>query len=250
MKQAKTIDDVILILESIITECQNTQSSLGYFAALYQNVTKKVKEGIENNTFNDGPRMEALDVIFANRYLEAYYAYREKKDTTYSWDSAFSYGTNYWPIVLQHLLMGMNAHISLDLGIAAAQVSKGQPIDHLKDDFFKINEILSALVTDVQEQLAKIWPRLKRLLKHTNKVDDFLIDFSMEIARDDAWTFARLLANASLNEQAKLIKTKDLKVSKNTKIITPNGIIARIIFAMIRLGERGSIREKITTLKT
>ena len=34
-------------------------------------VTIKVKEGIVAGRFDDGPRMERLDVIFANRYLEA-----------------------------------------------------------------------------------------------------------------------------------------------------------------------------------
>jgi hypothetical protein len=37
-------------------------------------VTKKVKNGIENNLFDDGPRMEKLDVIFAKRYIDAYKA--------------------------------------------------------------------------------------------------------------------------------------------------------------------------------
>ena len=77
MKQINSIDEVIEILGKIITASENNNDPLGYFAALYQKVTIKVKEGIENNFFDDGPRMEKLDVVFANRYIDAYYSYQE-----------------------------------------------------------------------------------------------------------------------------------------------------------------------------
>jgi len=40
---------------------------------------------------------------------------------TESWVKAFDATEFWWLIVLQHLLMDMNAHINLDLGIAAAE---------------------------------------------------------------------------------------------------------------------------------
>ena len=67
--------------------------------------------------------MEKLDVIFANRYIKAYYQYQTQQPASKTWEAAFVEADNYWIIVLQHLLLGMNAHINLDLGIAAAQIS-------------------------------------------------------------------------------------------------------------------------------
>ena len=46
---------------------------MGYFATLYRKVTIQVKKGIADNFFDDGPRMERLDVILANRYTQACY---------------------------------------------------------------------------------------------------------------------------------------------------------------------------------
>lgn len=46
----------------------------GYFAALYRKVTSRAKQGIADNEFEDGSRMEKLDVIFANPYINAYMA--------------------------------------------------------------------------------------------------------------------------------------------------------------------------------
>ena len=138
---AKTIDEVIQQLDDIVDMAYRQKSRLGYFAALYRKVTLKVKEGIGGGIFEDGERMERLDVIFANRYLNAIEQYQSNEMPTRSWQLTFETSKHWWPIVLQHLLLGMNAHINLDLGIAAAKTSPGDAIIDLKEDFKKINEI-------------------------------------------------------------------------------------------------------------
>ena len=248
-RQANSIEKVIVILDQIILESVNNNDPLGYFAALYRKVTIKVKEGIEDNFFDDGPRMEKLDVIFANRYIEAYYSHQNNEPVTNSWKRTFDLSTKYWPIVLQHLLMGMNAHINLDLGIAAAQASGSNNINDLENDFNKINEILSSLVIDIQYSLGKIWPTLKALLKLSGKVDDFLVDFSMKLARDGAWKFAKSIAGFSGDKLSSAIKLRDKKVAQKTDLITNPGFVATAVFRMIRLGERGSVSERIGHLK-
>ena len=67
---ATDIDGVIQQLDVIIDWAHRHKSRLGYFAALYRKVTLKVKEGISEGFFEDGERMERLDVVFANRYLD------------------------------------------------------------------------------------------------------------------------------------------------------------------------------------
>ena len=248
MQQATTIDEVIAIIERIIQDTKKNNDTLGYFAVLYQKVTIKVKEGIETGFFDDGQRMEKLDVIFANRYLEAYFAFKSREEITESWGTAFNYSTKYWPLVLQHLLMGMNAHINLDLGIAAAAVSKGLNIDELEVDFNKINDILSSMVNEVQQDLAEIWPPLKWLLKLSGKIDNHITDFSMKLARDGAWKFAKSIAGKSDNKFKMLIGERDQKVAVKTRIITNPGFLVSALFVFIRIGERGSIMEKMGKL--
>jgi hypothetical protein len=247
--QATTIDEVIAMLEDIITQSKTDQSPLGYFAALYQKVTIKVKEGIAANFFEDGARMEKLDVIFANRYLEAYYSYQQSNEVTQSWQRAFEMASHYWPIVLQHLLIGMNAHINLDLGIAAAEVSRGHNIEDLQNDFNKINEVLSSLVHEVQNDLAAIWPALRWILKLSGKIDDLITDFSMQLARDGAWKFAQKLAALPDNEWADAIKTRDEAVARIARIVSHPGLVPNILLGIVRLGERGSVSQKIAHMQ-
>ena len=59
---AKNIDEVIAQLTDIIDISRQEPGRLGYFAALYRKVTINVKQGILNGRFEDGARMERLDV--------------------------------------------------------------------------------------------------------------------------------------------------------------------------------------------
>ena len=104
------------------------------------------------------------------------------------------------------------------------------------------------MVTEVENDLAEIWPTLKKILRFTRKVDNFLVDFSMELARDGAWRFAKKVAITPEDQLANLIKERDVKVTKNADIITSPGLIATIILKIIRLGERGTVIDKIEDL--
>jgi len=90
---------------------------------------------------------------------------------------------------------------------------------------------------------------LKKILKWTGKVDDFLVDFSMEIARDGAWKFAVEVANSPKGKVAAVIASRDLRVAKTGNLITNPGRIINIIFDIIRLGEKGTVSDKIEDLE-
>lgn len=244
-----TIDQVIEALDQIIAESQQQQSPNGFFAALYRKVTISVKEGIADGVFEDGPRMEQLDVIFASRYIDAFRAHQQGKEVTLSWLEAFNLAERWWPIVLQHLLIGMNAHINLDLGIAAAEVMKGKDIQDLKNDFDHINAVLAALVEEVESNLATIWPTFRKLLKWANGFEDFLINFGMKEARDGAWKFAVELSKEESTHFDAAIEARDKSVAEIGEMVTSPGLLPSLIFKVIRLGERGTVAEKIEGMK-
>lgn len=248
--RAQTIDQVIEILDQIIKESIDNQSTMGYFAALYRKVTVRVKLGISNREFEDGERMERLDVVFANRYIEAYYKYKSGEKVTASWNVALDENSNNRLIVLQHLLLGMNAHINLDLGIAAAHVCPGDQLPQLQNDFDKINEILASLVEEVEQTLSDIWPILKWILKLAGRIDNFLVDFSMKLARDGAWNFAQSIAFAEGASLDEAIEIRDKKVSVVAKnyILIRTGIVS-LIFKIVRRGEKSNVPSRIRELQ-
>ena len=191
---ARTIDEVIVQLEEIVVRSIRERSRLGFFAALYHTVTIKVREGIAAGQFEDGPRMERLDVTFANRYLYALDQFVRKEKPTPCWMLAFEAANRWAPIILQHLLLGMNAHINFDLGIAAAQTCPGDELPSLKGDFDQINVILASLVAQVEAEVGEVSPWINLLDHIGGRTEEAIIEFSMQKARDAAWGLAQRLA--------------------------------------------------------
>jgi len=245
---AETIEEVIANLDSVIDQARSEGSRLGYFPALYRKVTQAVKTGIEEGAFDDGERLERLDVIFANRYLSAWQAHRQGRPTTASWQASFEAAASKRPIVLQHLLLGMNAHINLDLAIAAAQTSPGSELPALEPDFLKINQLLADQVAGVKASLTAIWPKLGVLDWLAGRKDDRLINFSLTKARDHSWNVAEELNAASPEQRQDRIETADHRVAKLAWLILKPGPIGRIKTWIVRTGERGSVEEIIDLL--
>ena len=89
-----TIEDVLVRMDQIVEECKQEQSRIGYFAILYRQVTRRVRDGILAGEFEDNPRMEILDVIFAKRFIDAYELWKSGKNPTESWRLAFEANKN------------------------------------------------------------------------------------------------------------------------------------------------------------
>jgi len=208
-----TIDDILVRLEKIIAESENADSRLGYFAALYYKVTASVKDGIAKGKFNDGQRMENLDVLFASRYLDAITAWQAGKPLTESWRLAFDASKQSNLLVLQHLLLGMSAHINLDLGIAAVEAANGD-LENLHNDFDEINTIISALTYQVLNDIDQVSPLLSLLGLHAGDSTSILIQFSIDNARDGAWCFAEDLASKKGADYEACIATRDQTICK------------------------------------
>ena len=246
---ATTIDGVVAALDVRITRAIQQGSPLGYFPALYRKVTLRVKEGIEKGEFADGPRMERLDVLFANRYLDAADALDAGKPATEAWRVAWAAAASSRPIVLQHLMLGMNAHINLDLGIAAATVAPGDALPGLHGDFSRINDILAALVEGVQHDLAHVWPAFGWFDVVLGTTDESIANFSMCAARDSAWALATRLAPVDAAERAALIVAKDAESAAFGKFLLHPGFAAGVALGVVRMTERGSVRQRIRWLQ-
>jgi len=194
MPTAENIDDLIAILGNIIDDARARNSRDGYFPALYRLVTRAVKDGIANHQFEDGERMARLDVAFANRYLEAYDASRNGAYMSSSWKVAFEAAKTSDRIILQHLLLGMNAHINLDLAVSAAGMAPGAAIAGLEHDFSAINDILNRQIDKVQDAIARVSPAMWVLDKVGGRDEERLVAFSLKKAREEAWRNAQRLA--------------------------------------------------------
>jgi hypothetical protein len=236
-----TIEEVIEKLDSIVMECQSSSNRLGYFAILYRQVTVRVMEGIKSNEFDDGPRMEKLDVIFAKRFIDAYENHRIGKETTRSWLKVFEAADHSKHLVLQHLLLGINAHINLDLGIAAVETIGNMGLDSIQKDFEKINQILSELVDGVKTNIGLVSPFFKTLIQFAKGKEEILVNFSIRIARNGAWKFAHKYQMA--DNKLACLRQRDASIAIIAFGLINPGLKLRIWIWLIGIAEWKSVPE-------
>ncbi|RZM12488.1 MAG: hypothetical protein EOO88_45600 [Pedobacter sp.] len=246
--QANSIPEVLQVLDQIISDCKNKNSRLGYFAVLYRMMTASVADGMNNNFFDDPARMEKLDVVFANRYLQAYFDYKDGKPVTQSWKMAFDAAQEDGLVVVQHLLLGINAHINLDLGIAAADICSNENIQELQPDFVKINDTIANVYSVLQPRFTKIsWPAIF-LSKLNPRVVNNTINFSIVKARDLAWANALILSHAGHHNREEIISQTDNIVLKVGNAVKHPSWLKNMALKIIHLFENKNIAANITAL--
>jgi hypothetical protein len=245
-----TISEVITTLERIMDECEQTKNPLGYFAALYHKVTCRVREGIIAGEFENDKRMERFDVVFANRYIQAWQAFQQNAPASDSWIIAFRAKKKSRTLVLQHLLLGMNAHINLDLGIAAAEIAQAQGLPAVRKDFAAINGILALLSGDVMGELRRVSPLLSLMGLHQSRQQSALIQFSLSNARDGAWCFAEELFTAAQEEHESIIAARDKSIAALAESILDTRGLMRITAWLIHLFEWRNPRRIIGALRS
>ncbi|HEX7956570.1 MAG TPA: DUF5995 family protein, partial [Pyrinomonadaceae bacterium] len=214
----RTIDEILERLNALIDDALRAESRIGYFAALYERVTTNVRRAlVAGDVFQDNPRMERLDVVFAGRFLDAWDAHAAGREPTASWRVAFDKLGDPGPLVVQHLMLGMNAHINLDLGVAAATVAPTPAeLESLKPDFLTINRILGRLLGIVELELGQICPRFSRAQRLTffaPHLEERLFGFGMGAARDLAWLFAEQLVAAGEGGREHVIAKRDAETA-------------------------------------
>jgi hypothetical protein len=248
MTVPRSIDDVLAGLDDVVAQALEDGDRAGYFAVLYRKVTAKVKEGIAAGFFDDPGRMERLDVLFADRYLDAVAARRADEAVTASWRLTFDAAARARSLILQHLLVGINAHINLDLGIAAASCSPGPELPGLRRDYDRINAILAAMIAAVQDDLRQVSPWLGLLDRLGARTQSEVIRFSIVTARAGAWRFAEQLDATSEPRWDAVIADRDRRVAAVGQRVLQPGRWTTAGLWLIRLRERDDVRANLQVL--
>ncbi|MEN8039941.1 MAG: DUF5995 family protein, partial [Actinomycetota bacterium] len=156
----RKLDASIGDIDRIVEETRRQNSPLGIFPAMYRSVTASIDRAVHAGFFDDSQEIEQLAVVFADRYIDAYRSWRDDGPVPESWRVAFDAATDGRSrMITQHLLAGMNAHINLDLGVAAADVAD-RGLDGIRSDFLRVNRILFEKLDSLQDSLGSVSGRM------------------------------------------------------------------------------------------
>jgi hypothetical protein len=245
------VSDIDIVLERlgvVVAEAKRNGDRSGYFAAMYRKVTLAIREAVVTGRFEDGERLARLDRVFAERYLDAHDQWRSAEQTTAAWRQAFAATRRWRPLIIQHLLVGMNAHINLDLGVAAASVAPGSTLPSLRNDFDTINRVLAGLVDGFMDDVDEVSPWIGFLDRIGGRTDQAVVRFSIEIARRQAWALAEQLAVARPDQWAGIIESRDRATAGFTRPILHPGPQLSSGLLLIRLRESNDVPDVIDVL--
>lgn len=248
--RASTIAEAVEEMRRITERSIEEGSRIGYFAALYGRVTQAVEARIAaGGFFEDGPRMERLDVTFANRYFDALDKHRAGKPLAASWRIAFDAAARDDLMVLQHLYLGLNAHLLLDLGIAAAETCPGAALASVRGDFDRINEVVGSLMRAVDSDVGRVspWMHLVDELAGTGWAG--ANDLAIHAARHVAWTFAEALAPLDEAARREKIEARDRQAALVGEQVLHPTFAARAAAGAIHGRETADVRTVIRTLR-
>ncbi|HSH01442.1 MAG TPA: DUF5995 family protein, partial [Anaerolineae bacterium] len=153
--------DDFKFLEDLITQSQQTDDPKGYFATLYYLSLIGLQQALENDIFTHPQWVDKLHQTFFQRYVNAVNQFNQDQPISKVWKIAFKASQSGWPTVDQHLMLGMNAHINYDLGIAVADSLTREQLPLFKRDFVFFNQVLLSTSKHVRHSLGQIAPPLR-----------------------------------------------------------------------------------------
>jgi hypothetical protein len=245
----RTFADTIAALEAIVDRCATAGDRTGYFASMYIAVTNTMRERASEGRFQDAARMERFVTTFAARYLDAVDAWQAGTRCRASWLAAFQATRRRRPVILQHLLLGMNAHINLDLGVAASEIGDGAAMDAVRSDFDAVNDVLGELVDSCEGALDEVSPWFRLADRIGGGGDETLIRFSLVLARRQAWSVATKLRALADAERDKEIAAVDASTARLADAIEHPGIAASAILLAVGARERAEPAEVMRVLR-
>jgi hypothetical protein len=224
-----TPEDVLAQFDVVLDWAKAAPSRVGYFAAMHRRVTSALMAAIDGGDFDDGPRMERMIVEFGTRYFEALRAWLGGGATVpASWKVAFDSTHRARMIVLEHLLVGMNAHIRFDLPVTTATVVPEAQLPSFRADFEKVNVVLDKLVDRDRLGVDHVSPMIRHIDVLGRRTDD-IIDAALGGARELAWAVAGRLARLSGNERTAMVDALDESVAKEGRsVVRPDCLFAAV----------------------
>ena len=201
----------------------------GYFPALYSRVTTRIAESIAKGTFDDGPALDRFATRFASHYIAAAH---DRAHCAKSWQACWNVAGDRQLLIVQHLLLGINAHVNYDLPRVVVELAdeRGDLLS-LRHDFDTVNEVLAATYTDVVKDLDRVsrWANSAARLGGGRA-----FNFSLTLARARAWQAATAMyplpaegRRAYSEELDRLVSVLAYLITKPSPFVRPLLIVAR-----------------------
>jgi hypothetical protein len=188
------------------------------FLSVYATMTKAIHDAIVDGRFMDPAWTATLTTRFATLYFDAEQAWEEgSDDCPKPWCAAFAAAGRARVSVIEHALLGINAHIVYDLPFAVAAAMResgdvvagrlqGDTLARRRHDYEVVNHILVETITAAQGVLAtesrlSAWLDMLAL-----RLDEYAAEALLRASRTQGWHNALALAVARDDAEADAVR--------------------------------------------
>jgi hypothetical protein len=184
------------------------------FLNCYKLMTLSMLEALETGEFQDPGWVGGLLERFAEYYFVASQAYEEgRAEVPRVWRVAYDAARNPDTMVLQNVLLGINAHINYDLVLTLVDVLEPEKsqLDSLRREFryqdhAQVNHAIALTVNSVQDQVLEPQaPILDLVDKLLGPLDEWTISRLIAGWRDAVWEYALQVIDAATPELRQVV---------------------------------------------
>jgi hypothetical protein len=202
-------DEVVRALEGLERHFHARRDRRGVFATGYLEITRAILRHQRAGGFVDPAWSERYLVCFANLYRVALLRYQEGDTAAVpkAWRIAFDAARTGTGLVIQHLVLGINAHINHDLPLALLEIGIDPDRPARRQDHVTVNQVLEGATPTMKARVAEMYaPVLHRLDRMVGGLDEEATNFSIPRAREHAWTMAVALTAARNEHERSLLR--------------------------------------------
>ena len=195
----ETVEEVVERFRELERALYEQKDRRAVFATAYLTMTLEIARRVGEQTYNDAEWVARYAVAFANLYRAALVAYEagDMASVPVPWRISFDTAAKRSNLLVQDLLLGVNAHINHDLALSLVEVTIDPEREARREDHFAVNQSIRNATSAVQDRLGQMYAPLFGVLdRMLGRFDEETASFSIEKARLNAWTSAISLAGA------------------------------------------------------
>lgn len=197
-------------MQALLQSWEAQQDGRAIFLGCYALMTRNMLAAIEAGEFQDPAWVFTWLDHFAGYYFNAVEAFDQGLDTLpQPWRRAFEAASQPDTLVMQNLMLGINAHINYDLILALSDMLEPEWQD-LPDekrllryqDHCKVNTILAGTTDEVQDKIVEVYSPVANLADVLlGPLDEWLVSRLINAWRERVWQLAIQYTETSLPEE-------------------------------------------------
>lgn len=200
------------------------------FLSCYAMMTENMLKAIESGRFRDGPWVSALLHRFADYYFDALECYDCGDKVPEAWRQVYEATLHQKLHVLQHLLLGVNAHINYDLVLTLYEMLRAEwpslsteGRQRRRADHLMVNQVIAETIDQVQDEVVERYdPFMDIIDRLLGRMDERFLSALVSNWRGEVWeNVLGMLACRSAEEREELRRKVEAGVLHKASWINP-----------------------------